>query len=215
MPSFRHLKLVQDKCRKAFSKNLLMTNTVITLCLSGTGDILQQRYEKLCRRQKEWNRKRTGLICVSGLVIGPVCHYWYIFLDRIYPGRSFSLIAKKVLVDQIVFTPVTISLFLVTMGALEGSKMRDISVDLKTKGWDLFKAEWLVWPPAQIFNFYFIPTKYRVLYDNTVSLGFDFYYSYVQFVKYRRSGRDNDNELTKPCEGVTFCCKIPEHSYRV
>jgi protein Mpv17 len=36
-----------------------------------------------------------------------------------------------------------------------------------------------VWPPAQVINFYLLPTRFRVLYDNTISLGYDVYTSYV------------------------------------
>ena len=32
----------------------------------------------------------------------------------------------------------------------------------------------------QFFNFYFLPTRYRVAFDNVVSLGFDTYTSHVK-----------------------------------
>ena len=34
-------------------------------------------------------------------------------------------------------------------------------------------------PPALIFSFTFLSTRYRVLYDNIISLGFDVYNSYL------------------------------------
>ena len=51
---------------------------------------------------------------------------------------------------------------------------------LSLAGQQLYIAEWLLWPPAQFINFYFLPTRYRVLYDNTVSLVYDVYTSHVQ-----------------------------------
>ena len=47
-------------------------------------------------------------------------------------------------------------------------------------GTKLYIAEWVIWPPAQFVNFYFLPTRYRVLYDNTISLLYDTYTSHVQ-----------------------------------
>ena len=44
----------------------------------------------------------------------------------------------------------------------------------------LYAAEWLVWPPAQLVNFRFLPTRFRVVFDNVVSLGFDVYTSRVK-----------------------------------
>ena len=41
-------------------------------------------------------------------------------------------------------------------------------------------AEWFIWPPAQFVNFYFLPTRFRVIYDNAISLGYDMYTSHVK-----------------------------------
>lgn len=43
--------------------------------------------------------------------------------------------------------------------------------EIKDKALRLYTAEWVIWPPAQVINFYVLPTKYRVLYDNSISLG--------------------------------------------
>merc|ERR1711988_768756 len=83
----RHLKesLILEKTRHfgrlCFSRYLLLTNTAITVCLSGTGDILAQRYEIIRKEHEKWDPLRTKRICATGLVIGPLCHYWYILLD--------------------------------------------------------------------------------------------------------------------------------------
>lgn len=47
-------------------------------------------------------------------------------------------------------------------------------------GLKLYLAEWFLWPPAQIINFCFLPTKYRVVYDNTISIVYDIYTSHVK-----------------------------------
>ena len=49
--------------------------------------------------------------------------------------------------------------------------------EIKHKGLVLYIVEMAVWPPVQIVNFYFLPTRYRVLYDNVVSLFFDMFSS--------------------------------------
>lgn len=51
--------------------------------------------------------------------------------------------------------------------------------EIKHKFVKLYKAEWIVWPTAQMINFWILPNRYRVLYDNTISLGYDVYTSYV------------------------------------
>lgn len=194
----RTFKSVAHAC---FNKYLLVTNTTITLCLSGAGDVLEQRYEIFRQRQTEWDPTRTRRICTTGLFIGPMCHYWYILLDRFLPGRTLAMVAKKIVIDQIVFSPVNISVFLVIMGMLESSSKKKIVHELKTDGPKLYIAECVVWPPAQLVNFYLLPIQYRVLFDNTVSLGFDFYYA---FVKFNKNKLDVDDPVY---DGLCDCLK--------
>ena len=42
-------------------------------------------------------------------------------------------------------------------------------------------AEWTLGPASQLINFYFLPTRFRVLYDSMVCLSFDAYYAYVKY----------------------------------
>jgi len=45
----------------------------------------------------------------------------------------------------------------------------------------LYQAEWLIWPPALLFSFYFLPTQSRVLFDSIISLGFDVFNSFLVY----------------------------------
>ena len=194
------VRCARAKIQILFSrKYLLLTNTGICVVLGTTGDVMQQRYEILCQRQKEWDPSRTRRICVTSLAFGPVVHYWYILLDAFFPGKKVVVVLKKIFFDQIVFSPVNIVMFLVIMGMQEGMTGKEIIKDLKDKGKDLLVAEWIIWPPAQMINFFLLPTRFRVLFDNIVSLGFDCYYSYVKFRKDKDdnpTGKGNDKQDT-------------------
>jgi len=84
------------------------------------------------------------------------------------------------LIDQIICSPVTIGTFFVTLAVVEKASADEFLDELRSKSWRLYLAEWIIWPPAQIINFFFLPLRYRVLYDNTISLGYDVYTSYVK-----------------------------------
>lgn len=115
----------------------------------------------------------------SGITVGVACHYWYKFIDRRIPGRTLGLVLKKVFWDQVIGSPINISVLFITLGLLERRKLAEIGQEMKDKFIRLYTAEWIVWPPAQIINFYWLPSRYRVLYDNTISLGYDVYTSRV------------------------------------
>lgn len=122
-------------------------------------------------------------MAVSGMSVGIICHYWYRYLDSKLPGRSTKIVFKKVIIDQLICSPLCISAFFLTLGVLEMSSLAELRQEIKEKAHRLYLAEWVVWPPAQVINFYFLPTRFRVLYDNTISLGYDVYTSQVKHDK--------------------------------
>ncbi|KAJ9581662.1 hypothetical protein L9F63_023161 [Diploptera punctata] len=143
-------------------------------------DVIEQHYELLRAEDcNKWDRRRTFHMCVTGTTIGIFCHHTYKILDAVFPGRTLKTVLKKVIVDQFVTSPMCITIFFGTLTCLQNSSFESFVKEVKQKGFRLYVAEWIVWPPAQIINFYLLPTKYRVLYDNTISLGYDVYTSYV------------------------------------
>lgn len=167
--------------RVAFSpKYLLFTNVCISFGLSSLGDCLEQQYEILTNELDKYSGKRTAHMALSGATVGVICHYWYQFLDRWLPGRTIRIVVQKVLLDQVICSPIVISVFFLTLGVLENATTEQVMQEIKDKAGRLYAAEWVVWPPAQIINFYWLPRKYRVLYDNTISLGYDVYTSKVK-----------------------------------
>ncbi|XP_043796031.1 mpv17-like protein 2 [Apis laboriosa] len=181
----KNINLIVNKIsiikNKLFSpKYLLYTNVTISISLSATGDVLEQYYEILKGEWDKWSINRTKNMAISGMSIGIVCHYWYKYLDAKLPGRTINIVLKKVFIDQLVCSPLCITMFFLTLGLLEKSNWSDLKNEIIKKAYRLYIAEWIIWPPAQIFNFYFLPSKYRVLYDNTISLGYDVYTSHVK-----------------------------------
>lgn len=157
-----------------------MTNVGISLGLSSFGDILEQQYEIYTHEIEKWDKKRTSHMAISGVTVGVICHYWYLFLDARMPGRQIKNVIQKVALDQLICSPVYISAFFVTLGILEEKSKQEVIDEIKEKAWKLYAAEWTVWPVAQFVNFYWLPTKYRVFYDNTISLGYDVFTSRVK-----------------------------------
>lgn len=120
-------------------------------------------------------------MAISGLPVGIVCHHWYNFLDAKIVGRSIGIVLKKVVLDQVIGSPLCISTFFLTLAVLENSSLTNLKEEMRKKAYRLYKAEWIIWPPAQVINFYFLPTRYRVFYDNFISLGYDTYTSHVKY----------------------------------
>ncbi|XP_013776948.1 mpv17-like protein 2 [Limulus polyphemus] len=167
--------------QKLFGRYLLVTNATISACMGATGDTIQQHYDILTDQKESWHLWRTQHMTVAGLTTGIITHYWYIFLDRALPGSCLRTVVKKVLYDQVFFSPVNLAVYFGTLGVLEGSQSEAVKEELFHKGAQIYLVEWIVWPPAQMLNFYLLPTRFRVAFDNIVSLGFDIYSPYVKY----------------------------------
>jgi protein Mpv17 len=70
-------------------------------------------------------------------------------------------------------------MFFATLGVMRSESLDETMEEIRHKFIRLYKAEWIVWPTAQVINFWILPSRFRVLYDNTISLGYDVYTSYV------------------------------------
>ncbi|EDW40144.1 GL25076 [Drosophila persimilis] len=174
-----------NRCHSiAFSKRyLLYTNLGISISLSMVGDTIEQSYERYVGEIDGWNRMRTFRMGIGGFTVGFVCHFWYQYLDYRYPTRSIGTVMRKILLDQVICSPFYITVFFITMGLLERQSWEEFQAEVMEKAVVLYMAEWTVWPAAQFINFFLIKPRYRVFYDNSMSLGYDIYTSKVKYRK--------------------------------
>jgi protein Mpv17 len=70
---------------------------------------------------------------IIGLAQGPPQHIFYKFLDWRLPRRDFKSISKKILLDQLIASPVCICIFFFGMGYLEGHTWDEIITETKMK----------------------------------------------------------------------------------
>jgi len=182
--------------------NLLLTNSLISALMGTVGDAIQQQYDLLTDGKSSDNGfkwQRSAHMTCAGFTTGLVSHYWYIYLDRFLgTKRTLYVITKKVLLDQIVFSPVNLLVYFSTLGVCERSGALRVKEELVEKGFEqIYVVEWIVWPPMQFFNFYVLPLRYRILFDNIVSLGFDIYSPYVKYKTKLKS------ELNASCHQIS------------
>lgn len=109
--------------------------------------------------------------------MGPVLHCWYGALDRVFFGR-LSVI-KKLLCDQIMFAPFFNGAFVVGVGSLEGESFQKVKSALQEKLWPSMKANWTLWPAAQVVNFALIPKAWQMLYVNFVGFTWNIILTYI------------------------------------
>lgn len=204
------LKHVVTIIKVLFSKKyLLYTNTGISVIMSCAGDGLQQKYQVLQKEIPGWDKRRSRDVGITGFMFGPFCHYWYQYLDRWFPGHTAAIVAKKLIVDQLICSPVVISSFLFVTSYLEGKRNKELTDEMIKKGKTLYLAEWIVWPPAQLINFSVVPLKYRVLFDSGVSFGFDWYFSAVKYRVPKDCQESSSIDRTEEIPWINIVSHVP------
>lgn len=114
---------------------------------------------------------------VTPAVFGPAAATWFKFLARNVNLRSANAtIAARVALDQGVFAPCAIGMFLSSMAVLEGGSVGEkLDKNYRTA----LTSNYMVWPFVQAVNFKMVPLEHRVLFVNVISIGWNCYLSYL------------------------------------
>ncbi|KAF6739759.1 Mpv17-like protein [Oryzias melastigma] len=97
-------------------------------------------------------------------------YHWLQGLERMLPGGGVKAVAGKVVVDQLIAAPLTISAFYIGLSLLE-SKEDPLEV-WRQKFWTSYKAGVVYWSTMQAINFTFVPPVARTAFLGGVALTF-------------------------------------------
>lgn len=150
----------------------LKTNPVITKALTSTGGFIvgDTLAQMATGGSEEYDWKRTARFATYGFAVhGPTCHLFYRWLDAAVVGTGTRQVLTKVATDQLLFTPIGISLFYGTLATLEGRPEETPQI-IREKLVKTMLFGYCVWPAAHVINFRYVPSDLRVLYINCVQM---------------------------------------------
>ncbi|XP_041977558.1 PXMP2/4 family protein 3 [Aricia agestis] len=107
---------------------------------------------------------------------GSIPHYFYEFLDRLFPYRTTAFpLAKKLLFERLIFAPFMQAFSLYTLARLEGKNHRAAMKQLISLYQTVLEANWKWLTLFQVVNLAFVPPMLRVLFMNLVGFGWAMY----------------------------------------
>ncbi|XP_043650998.1 mpv17-like protein 2 [Drosophila teissieri] len=171
---------------KAFGKYLLLTNTVGSGLLVAIGDAVAQQYEEFGEK-KDFDYSRSGCMMITGLVIGPVQHSFYLLLDRLLSDTGRWGVRHKILADQLIMSPTYIFLFFYVSSLLGGRTFAECNGELVEKFLYTWMLDCCFWPGLQYLNFRFLKSLYRVIFVNVANC---VYVVLLSHIKYGFSNHD-------------------------
>ncbi|KAJ0261217.1 Peroxisomal membrane 22 kDa [Hirschfeldia incana] len=148
----------------------VLTKAVTSAILTLIGDLICQL---TINKTSSLDKKRTLTFTILGLgLVGPALHFWYLYLSKVVTASGLSGAVLRLLLDQFVFAPVFVGVFLSAVVTLEG-KPSHVIPKLKQEWTGAVLANWQLWIPFQFLNFRFVPQNFQVLASNVVALAWN------------------------------------------
>lgn len=84
----------------------------------------------------------------------------------------------KTAIDQLVWAPAMTVVFFTFLKVLEGHPEQIMAI-INAKFLPTLLANYALWPTAHLFNFKFVPSDYRILFNNVISIAWNAYISWT------------------------------------
>jgi hypothetical protein len=166
--------------KSMLSQHPLATKSVTSSVLMTFSDAICQQLTKggaaaaagQQHHKTTFDYKRSCHVAITGFVwSGPVTHNWYSILEKIVTIKNpIGGLVARIVLDAIIFSPVTVCGYFTCRSILEGSGVAGIRDKLSSRFVTAVTGAWKFWPAANIFNFGLVPVEFRVLYSNVLSL---------------------------------------------
>ncbi|KAJ4780131.1 Protein Mpv17 [Rhynchospora pubera] len=154
----------------ALDKYPIITKAITSAILTLIGDLICQL---VVDKVAKLDLRRTFVFTFLGLaLVGPTLHVWYLYLSKLVTIKGASGAIARLCLDQFLFSPVFIGVFMSLLVTLEG-KPSHVMPKLKQEWFSSVIANWQLWIPFQFLNFYFVPQKFQVLAANFVALAWN------------------------------------------
>ncbi|XXG52677.1 hypothetical protein AAC387_Pa03g0938 [Persea americana] len=154
----------------ALERYPMLTKALTSAFLNFIGDSICQL---LINRMPCLDLKRSFIFTFLGFVlVGPTLHFWYFYLSKLVtlPGASGAFL--RLIIDQLIFSPLFIGVFLSCLVTLEG-RPTEIMPKLQQEWFSAVLANWQLWIPFQFLNFRFVPQQFQVLAANVIALAWN------------------------------------------
>jgi len=129
--------------------------------------------------QVDWAETSRFLI-YGGLFHAPLVFNWLRIAARLFPRDTAAHLLGKVAMDQTCFAPVALSSFYIGLSVMEGKDSDGVYKEWREKFPNTWATGICIWTFLQMFNFKFIPPRFRTIYVGVC--GF-FWFTFLAYLK--------------------------------
>mmetsp|Transcript_47843 Transcript_47843/g.74701 ORF Transcript_47843/g.74701 Transcript_47843/m.74701 type:complete len:250 (+) Transcript_47843:259-1008(+) len=166
-------KMGVETVKGVLRSNGLVGKMITSMVLMAIGDMVQQSG----RESGGWDVKETVKMAAFGGLIGaPLLHFWIPLLEGWVPlrGKGIHLggcVAKRVLLDQTLSSPVNLCAFLGYVSMFEQNYTPQHTVlKIKSELPELMPKTVMLWGPVHCLTYSVVPNRLRVLWIGSVNI---------------------------------------------
>uniref|UniRef100_A0A3Q1GIE1 Si:ch211-120k19.1 n=1 Tax=Acanthochromis polyacanthus TaxID=80966 RepID=A0A3Q1GIE1_9TELE len=160
----------------AFKARPYVSNVLGYTALFASADLFQQNFlaQKAAAGSEgqggvDWTQ--TARVATVGFCFHANFNYrWLAALEKLLPGGGMKAVAGKVVLDQLIAAPLTISAFYIGLSFLEDKE--ELLEDWRQKFWTSYQTGVVYWSTMQAINFTFVPPVARTVFLGGVALTF-------------------------------------------
>lgn len=163
--------------RRLLHERPFITNVLTSSAFMAVGDVTSQCILQ-DKRSLDW--RQTARFALAGLIfVGPVVRGCLVTIERLFgPTTNVRVLAKKVLLDQVVIAPCFIAANISVITLLKERSLDRVKRELNHSYLGILKLNYTFWPFVSVANFYFIPMAYRVVFASSAALLWNTIFSY-------------------------------------
>jgi len=164
--------LLLDFYRRQLTLRPRVTNGIVSMMLSFTADFTVQNIEHRWQaRPLPFDIRRTRALALTSLFYsGLVLTSWFQMLAWIIPGTGFKPSMVKLMCTQTILQPFGyVPFFFIVHGLFLMESPHEILAQIQSDYFALLVRLWSIFMPTRLLMFLFVPLKYQVLWDSSVS----------------------------------------------
>lgn len=153
----------------------MATNMTTGAVIAGLGDIAVQKWFE---QKASLDVKRTvHMAAIRAFVVAPFVSWYFPWLNRLIPGSTMPRVLARVVADQFIGSPTTITMTFVGSALLQG-KPETIPSRMREQLIPAWKNGVTYWPFVHSINFRFTPVHHQPLVAHVASLYWNAVLSY-------------------------------------
>ena len=116
------------------------------------------------------------------VITSPFAHAMHTrVLPGLFPESTKFYLLKRTVFHQTFFASTCIGAFYYFLSMLDGKSMKECWADTKRTWWPAFKANQLVWYPANYITFKYFTMHYQFVFMSVVQVFFNVILSYIHY----------------------------------